>query len=215
MPIYWCLLSHFVILFNSWRFCLIFSVFLFICVRLSFSLSICLPLCLSVCHSLWKRANARKVSFETLYGGQFTLPTQLIVLTYPVSVCLPAYLAVCLPVCLPVCLFIYLLVCLPGCVSVSVCVYLSVFCLSFTHIVYRRKLKWWFQDWKKRHRWREKNVSEPRRTESSKCLELTSSWPKPDFIWGLVKKAKMYTVVDDRRVESPCCISMKLDWKYS
>ena len=29
-------------------------------------------------HLLWRRANARNVSFETLYGSQFTLPTQLI-----------------------------------------------------------------------------------------------------------------------------------------
>ena len=98
------------------------SVFLFICVRLSFSLSICLPLCLSVCHSLWKRANARKVSFETLYGGQFTLPTQLIVLTYPVSVCLSA----CLPACLSICLFVCLCVCLSICLSVFRAVCLSV-----------------------------------------------------------------------------------------
>ena len=28
--------------------------------------------------------NARNVSFETLYGGQFTLLTQLIILNYPV-----------------------------------------------------------------------------------------------------------------------------------
>ena len=28
--------------------------------------------------SLWRRANARNVSFETLNGGQFTLSTQLI-----------------------------------------------------------------------------------------------------------------------------------------
>ena len=27
-------------------------------------------------HSLWRRANARNVSFETLYGGQFMLSTQ-------------------------------------------------------------------------------------------------------------------------------------------
>ena len=211
MPIYWCLLSHFVILFNSWRFCLSFSSSVSAC--LSLYLSAYLYVFLSVIRS--EKGLTLEKSALKLYGGQFTLPTQLIVLTYPVSVCLSACLPVYLPVCLPVCLFIYLLVCLPGCVSVCVCVYLSVFCLSFTHIVYRRKLKWWFQDWKKRHRWQEKNVSEPRRTESSKCLELTSSWPKPDFIWGLVKKAKMYTVVDDRRVESPCCISMKLDWKYS
>ena len=28
--------------------------------------------------SLWRRANARNVSFQSLYGGQFTLSTQLI-----------------------------------------------------------------------------------------------------------------------------------------
>ena len=35
-------------------------------------------------HSLWRRANARNVGFQTLYGGQFTLSTQLIILNYPV-----------------------------------------------------------------------------------------------------------------------------------
>ena len=34
--------------------------------------------------SLWRTANARNVSFLTLYGGQFTLSTQLIVQNYPV-----------------------------------------------------------------------------------------------------------------------------------
>ena len=34
--------------------------------------------------SLWQRAKARNVSFKTLYGGQFTLSTQLIILNYPV-----------------------------------------------------------------------------------------------------------------------------------
>ena len=29
------------------------------------------------------RANAQNVSFVTLYSGQFTLPTQLIILNYP------------------------------------------------------------------------------------------------------------------------------------
>ena len=33
-------------------------------------------------HSLWRRANTRSVSFETLYGGQFTLSTQLIIPNY-------------------------------------------------------------------------------------------------------------------------------------
>ena len=33
--------------------------------------------------SPWRRANARNVSFLTLYGGQYTLSTQLIILNYP------------------------------------------------------------------------------------------------------------------------------------
>ena len=33
--------------------------------------------------SLWRRANVRNVSFETLHGAQFTLSTQLISLNYP------------------------------------------------------------------------------------------------------------------------------------
>ena len=33
---------------------------------------------LALRQSLWRRANARNVSFKTLYGGQFTLSTQLI-----------------------------------------------------------------------------------------------------------------------------------------
>ena len=33
---------------------------------------------LTICHSLWRRANARNISFETLYYGQLTLSTQLI-----------------------------------------------------------------------------------------------------------------------------------------
>ena len=32
--------------------------------------------------SLWRRANTRKVSFFTLYGGQFTFSTQLLTLNY-------------------------------------------------------------------------------------------------------------------------------------
>ena len=36
-------------------------------------------------NSLWRRADARNVSFETLYGDQFTLSTQLMILNYPVS----------------------------------------------------------------------------------------------------------------------------------
>ena len=32
--------------------------------------------------SLWRRANARNVSFFTLYGGQFTFSTQLLTLNY-------------------------------------------------------------------------------------------------------------------------------------
>ena len=35
--------------------------------------------------SEWRRANARKVSFKTLYGGQFTLSTQLIILNYLIA----------------------------------------------------------------------------------------------------------------------------------
>ena len=35
--------------------------------------------------SLWRRANARNVSFLTLYGGQFTLSTPLIIINYPSS----------------------------------------------------------------------------------------------------------------------------------
>ena len=34
--------------------------------------------------TLWRRANTRNVSFETLSGGQFTLSTQLIIPNYPV-----------------------------------------------------------------------------------------------------------------------------------
>ena len=36
-------------------------------------------------HLFWRRANAWNVSFETLYGGQFTLSTQFIILNYPVT----------------------------------------------------------------------------------------------------------------------------------
>ena len=39
---------------------------------------------LALCWSKWWRANTRNVSFEILYGGQFTLSIQLIVLNYPV-----------------------------------------------------------------------------------------------------------------------------------
>ena len=35
--------------------------------------------------SEWRRANARNVSFKTLYGGQFTLSTQLIILNYLIA----------------------------------------------------------------------------------------------------------------------------------
>ena len=31
-----------------------------------------------------RRANAQNVNFKTLYGGQFTLPTQLIILNNPI-----------------------------------------------------------------------------------------------------------------------------------
>ena len=37
-----------------------------------------------VYHSLWRKANARNFSFETIYGGQFSSSTQLIILNYPV-----------------------------------------------------------------------------------------------------------------------------------
>ena len=33
---------------------------------------------------LWQRANTPKISFKTLYGGQFVLSTELIILNYPV-----------------------------------------------------------------------------------------------------------------------------------
>ena len=33
--------------------------------------------------TLWRRTNARNVSFKTLNGGKFTLSTQLIILNYP------------------------------------------------------------------------------------------------------------------------------------
>ena len=37
---------------------------------------------LTIRQSLWRRANTRKVSFQTPYGGQFTSSTQLIILNY-------------------------------------------------------------------------------------------------------------------------------------
>ena len=37
---------------------------------------------LTIRQSLWRRANTRKVSFQTFYGGQFTSSTQLIILNY-------------------------------------------------------------------------------------------------------------------------------------
>ena len=40
-------------------------------------------------NELWSRANAQNVSFKTLYGGQFTLSTQLITLNYSVILSLP------------------------------------------------------------------------------------------------------------------------------
>lgn len=51
MPIYLCLLSHFVILFNSWRFCLILSVFLSLHLCPPVFLSIYLPTFMSLCLS--------------------------------------------------------------------------------------------------------------------------------------------------------------------
>ena len=38
---------------------------------------------LALHHSLWQRADAWNISFQTLYGGQFTLSTHLIILYYP------------------------------------------------------------------------------------------------------------------------------------
>ena len=40
---------------------------------------------LALRHSLWRRANVRNVSFETLYGRQFTLSTQFIISNYLVT----------------------------------------------------------------------------------------------------------------------------------
>ena len=61
------------------------------------------------------------MSFETLYGGQFTLSTQLIILNYPVirsvpvfclfvglSICISTRLSVCCSVCLSVCQYVCL-----------------------------------------------------------------------------------------------------------
>ena len=41
---------------------------------------------LALHHSLWRRANARNLGFETLNGGQFTFSTQSVVLNYPVGI---------------------------------------------------------------------------------------------------------------------------------
>ena len=67
-------------------------------VCLSVCLSVCLPVCLCLCHSLWRRANARNVTFITRYGGQFTFST------LSKHVCLSACLHICPPVCLLFCL---------------------------------------------------------------------------------------------------------------
>ena len=40
---------------------------------------------LALRQSDWRRAKARNVSFEILYGGQFTLSTELIILNYPTN----------------------------------------------------------------------------------------------------------------------------------
>ena len=37
---------------------------------------------LALRQSEWRRVNARNISFETFYGGQFTLSAQLIILNY-------------------------------------------------------------------------------------------------------------------------------------
>ena len=42
------------------------------------------PLMMGAVISLWPKANVRNVNFETLYSGQFTLSTQLIIQNYPV-----------------------------------------------------------------------------------------------------------------------------------
>ena len=39
---------------------------------------------LALRQSLWRRANVRNVSFVSLYGGQFTLSSQLMILNYPI-----------------------------------------------------------------------------------------------------------------------------------
>ena len=41
-------------------------------------------LSLALFHLLLQRANAQNISFKTLYGGQFMLPTQLIIPIYPI-----------------------------------------------------------------------------------------------------------------------------------
>ena len=56
--------------------------------RASYDLEVCFmgtqsphQVVLPLCHSLWRRGNARNVSFETIYGGQFTklmIPNNLV-----------------------------------------------------------------------------------------------------------------------------------------
>ena len=41
---------------------------------------------MGVSRSEWRRAKARNISFETLYGGQFTLSIQLIILNCPAAI---------------------------------------------------------------------------------------------------------------------------------
>ena len=47
------------------------------CYQLSWYCKLATIKSLALCQSLWQRANAQNVSFKTLYGGQFTLSTQL------------------------------------------------------------------------------------------------------------------------------------------
>ena len=59
------------------------SICSFICIYLAVNLYLSQ---INSFHSLWLRANARNVSFETLYDGQFTLSTQLITPNYLVII---------------------------------------------------------------------------------------------------------------------------------
>ena len=66
-------------------------------VCLSVCLSVCLPVCLCLCHSLWRRVNARNVTFITHYGGQFTFST--LSKHVCLSACLSARPSVCFSAC--------------------------------------------------------------------------------------------------------------------